>query len=104
MSFLHRVAGLSFRDRVRSSDILERLLVEPLFLRIERRQLRRFRDLVWTPPGHLPGEETPGQTKDPLERLYLSADLGTEELVEVARERSVCLSLPRLLPPRPRPG
>ena len=27
------------------------------------------------PPGHLPGEETPGQTKDTLERLYLSACL-----------------------------
>nr|XP_054600482.1 uncharacterized protein LOC129164434 [Nothobranchius furzeri] len=36
MSFLRRVAGLSLRDRVRSSDIREGLGVEPLLLRIER--------------------------------------------------------------------
>ena len=40
MSFLCRVAGLSLRDKVRSSDIRERLRVEPLFLHIERSQLR----------------------------------------------------------------
>ena len=34
ISFLHRVAGLSLRDRVRSSDIQERLRVEPLLLRV----------------------------------------------------------------------
>ena len=36
MSFLHRVAGLSLRDNVRSSDIRERLRVELLLLRVER--------------------------------------------------------------------
>ncbi|TWW76641.1 hypothetical protein D4764_12G0000310 [Takifugu flavidus] len=36
MSFLPRVAGLSLRDRVRSSDIREGLGVEPLLLHIER--------------------------------------------------------------------
>ncbi|TWW59701.1 hypothetical protein D4764_06G0012310 [Takifugu flavidus] len=38
MSFLRRVAGLSLRDRVRSSDIREGLGVEPLLLHIERSQ------------------------------------------------------------------
>ncbi|TWW73189.1 hypothetical protein D4764_15G0005830 [Takifugu flavidus] len=39
MSFLPREAGLSLRDRVRSSDIREELRVEPLLLHIERSQL-----------------------------------------------------------------
>uniref|UniRef100_A0A8C6KT40 Reverse transcriptase domain-containing protein n=1 Tax=Nothobranchius furzeri TaxID=105023 RepID=A0A8C6KT40_NOTFU len=56
MSFLRRVAGLSLRDRVRSSDIREGLGVEPLLLRIERSQLRWFGHLVRMPPGRLPGE------------------------------------------------
>ncbi|TWW74394.1 hypothetical protein D4764_14G0003970 [Takifugu flavidus] len=40
MSFLHRVAGLSLRDRVRSSAIWEELGVEPLLLRVERSQMK----------------------------------------------------------------
>uniref|UniRef100_A0A3B5M1U4 Eukaryotic translation initiation factor 4H n=1 Tax=Xiphophorus couchianus TaxID=32473 RepID=A0A3B5M1U4_9TELE len=40
MGFLRRVAGLSLRDRVRSSVIREGLRVEPLLLHIERSQLR----------------------------------------------------------------
>ena len=49
-------------------------------------------------------EETSGQTQDTLEGLYLLAGLGTsrcphqEELVVVAGERSVWISLLRLLP------
>ena len=96
MSFLHRVAGFSLRDRVRSSDIWQRLRVEPMVLRIERSQLRLFGHLARMPPGCLPREmcwaypileETRGQTKDMLERLYLFSGLGTSwcppgELVE----------------------
>ena len=36
MSLLHRVAGLSLGDRVRSSGIQERLRIELLLLRVER--------------------------------------------------------------------
>ncbi|XP_049899777.1 uncharacterized protein LOC126389867 [Epinephelus moara] len=54
MSFLRRAAGLSFRDRVRSSDIREGLRVEPLLLHIERSQLRWFGHLVRMPSGRLP--------------------------------------------------
>jgi len=48
-------------------------------------------------------EETPGKTQDTLERLCLSADLGTprvppEELEEVAGDRDVWASLLKLLP------
>ncbi|TWW59885.1 hypothetical protein D4764_06G0014150 [Takifugu flavidus] len=39
MSFLHRVAGLNLRDRVRSPDIWEELGVEPLLLHIKRSHL-----------------------------------------------------------------
>ncbi|KAK0133440.1 LINE-1 reverse transcriptase [Merluccius polli] len=40
ISFLRRVAGLSLRDRVRSSVIREELGVDPLLLRVERSQMR----------------------------------------------------------------
>uniref|UniRef100_A0A8C6P9E0 Reverse transcriptase domain-containing protein n=1 Tax=Nothobranchius furzeri TaxID=105023 RepID=A0A8C6P9E0_NOTFU len=56
MSFLQRVAGLSLRDRVRSSVIRKGLGVDPLLLYIERSQLRWFRHLVRMPLGRLPGE------------------------------------------------
>ncbi|TWW62415.1 hypothetical protein D4764_04G0010620 [Takifugu flavidus] len=56
MSFLHRVAGLSLRDRVRSSAIWEELRVELLLLRVERSQMRWLGHLVRMPPGRLPGE------------------------------------------------
>uniref|UniRef100_A0A8C6MJY5 Reverse transcriptase domain-containing protein n=1 Tax=Nothobranchius furzeri TaxID=105023 RepID=A0A8C6MJY5_NOTFU len=83
MSFLRRVAGLSLRDRVRSSDIREGLGVELLLLRIERSQLRLFgQDASWTPPwGGVSGmscrQETPGLTQDTLERLHLQSGPGT---------------------------
>ena len=56
MSFLRRVAGVSLRDRVRSSVIRERLGVESLLLCVERSQLRWFGHLVRMPPGRLPRE------------------------------------------------
>ncbi|KAK3517255.1 hypothetical protein QTP70_001470 [Hemibagrus guttatus] len=81
MSFLCRVAGRSFRDRVRSSVTREELGVEPLLLHIERGQLRWLGHLFRMPPGRLPGEvfreEAPGKTQDTLERLCVSAGLGT---------------------------
>ncbi|TWW73182.1 hypothetical protein D4764_15G0005760 [Takifugu flavidus] len=46
MSFLPRVAGLSLRDRVRSSDIREELGVEPLLL-------STLRGVSWGQLGHL---------------------------------------------------
>ena len=46
MSFLRRVAGVSLRDRVRSSAIREELGLEPLLLYLERSQLRWFGHLV----------------------------------------------------------
>ena len=50
MGFPCRVARLSLRDRMRSSDIQERLKVELLLLHVERSQLRWFRHLAWMPP------------------------------------------------------
>jgi len=65
MSLLHRVAGLSLRDRVRSSDIRRELGVEPL--------LYSELHLIRMPPGRLPL----GQTQKLLEGLYISSGLGT---------------------------
>ena len=75
MSFFRRLARISLKDRVRSSDIWERLRVELLLLlHIERSQLRWVRHVVKMPPGSMPiWEETPGQPKDTLERLYFLA-------------------------------
>ena len=65
MSFLHRVAGFSLRDRVRSLDIQEELGVEPLRLCFKRTQLMGYVHLAKLPPGFLPGEdETQRHTKE----------------------------------------
>ncbi|XP_049451749.1 acetylserotonin O-methyltransferase 2 isoform X2 [Epinephelus fuscoguttatus] len=88
--YLRRVAGLSLRDRVRSSDIREGLGVDPLLLHIERSQLRWFGHLVRMPFGHLlldaslgrcfrhvqPGGDL-GPPQDTLEGLHHPAGLGT---------------------------
>ncbi|TWW67270.1 hypothetical protein D4764_02G0003110 [Takifugu flavidus] len=118
MSFLRRVAGLSLRDRVRSSAIREELGVEPLLLRVERSQMRWLGHLVRMPPGCLPGEvfracpsgrRPPGRPRtrwrDYVSRLaWERLGVPPDELEEVAGEREVWASLLRLLPPRPDPG
>ncbi|TWW63631.1 hypothetical protein D4764_03G0006390 [Takifugu flavidus] len=118
MSFLRRVAGLSLRDRVRSSAIREELGVELLLLRFERSQMRWLGHLVRMPPGRLPGEvfracpsvgRPPGRPRtrwrDYVSRLaWERLGIPADELEEVAGEREVWASLLRLLPPRPDPG
>uniref|UniRef100_A0A3B5Q8Y2 Reverse transcriptase domain-containing protein n=1 Tax=Xiphophorus maculatus TaxID=8083 RepID=A0A3B5Q8Y2_XIPMA len=115
MGFLRRVAGLSLRDRVRSSVIREGLRVEPLLLHIERSQLRWLGHLVRMPPGRLPGEVFRARPtgrrprgrprtrwKDYVSRLaWERLGIPPEELEEVAGEREVWASLLKLLPPRP---
>ena len=115
MSFLRRVAGLSLRDRVRSSAIREELGVEPLLLRVERGQLRWLGHLVRMPPERLPGvvfracptgKRPRGRPRtrwrDYVSRLvWERLGVPPEELEEVAGERDVWTSLLRLLPPRP---
>ena len=92
MSFLRMMDGLSLRDRVRSSDIRE------------RNQLRWFGHLVRITPGCLSSGGVSsmliwGKTKDMLERSYLSwlawerLCIPLEELVELAGEMSVWISL-----------
>ncbi len=83
MGFLRRVAVISFRDQVRSSDIREDLQEEPLLLCIERSQLRWFGYLVsWWPPCvgvscMSSWEEFPGQTLFQVEISYLYTGLET---------------------------
>ncbi len=117
MSFLHRVAGRSLRDRVRSSVTREELRVEPLLLDIERSQLRWLGHLFRMPPGHLPGEvfrvRPTGRRprgrprmrwRDYVSRLaWEHLGIPPEEQEEVSREREVWAALLRLLPPRPGP-
>ncbi|KAK0149127.1 LINE-1 reverse transcriptase [Merluccius polli] len=117
MSFLRRVAGLSLRDRVRSSVIREELGVDPLLLRVERSQMRWLGHLVRMPPGRLPGEVFRARPtgrrprgrprtrwRDYVSRLaWERLGIPQEELAEVAGEREVWASLLRLLPPPTRP-
>ncbi|TWW56724.1 hypothetical protein D4764_08G0007110 [Takifugu flavidus] len=107
MSFLRRVAGLSLRDRVRSSAIREELGVEPLLLRVERSQMRWLGHLVRMPPGRLPGDvfraypscrRPPGRPRtrwrDYVSRLvWERLGIPPDELEEVAGEREVWASL-----------
>ena len=118
MGFLRRVAGVSLRDRVRSSVIREELGVEPLLLRVERSQLRWFGHLVRMPPGRLPREvfqarpagRRPRGRPRTRWRDYISnlawerLGIPQSELVNVAREREVWGPLLELLPPRPDTG
>uniref|UniRef100_A0A669EXX2 Reverse transcriptase domain-containing protein n=1 Tax=Oreochromis niloticus TaxID=8128 RepID=A0A669EXX2_ORENI len=115
MSFLRRVAGLSLRDRVRSSAIREGLRVEPLLLHIERSQLRWFGHLTRMSPGRLlgevfracPTERRPRgrlrtRWRDYISRLaWERLGVPPDKLEEVAGEREDWASLLRLLPPRP---
>ncbi|KAK3515163.1 hypothetical protein QTP70_008180 [Hemibagrus guttatus] len=101
MSFLRRVAGCSFRDRVRTSVTREELGVEPLLLHIERGQLRWLGHLFRMPLGRLPGEvfrachtgKRPRGRRSTRWRDYVSRlaweRLGVppEELEEVSGER-----------------
>ena len=113
MSFLRRVAGLSLRDRVKSSVIRRELGVDPLLLHVERSQLRWFGQLIRMPPGRLPGEvfrarptgrRPRTRCRDYVSRLaWERLGVPLEELDEVAGEREVWASLLRLLPPRPDP-
>uniref|UniRef100_A0A8C2ZC47 Reverse transcriptase domain-containing protein n=1 Tax=Cyclopterus lumpus TaxID=8103 RepID=A0A8C2ZC47_CYCLU len=118
MSFLRRVAGLSLRDRVRSSDIRGELGVESLLLRVQRSQLRWFGHLVRMPPGRLPlevfrarptGRRPRGRPRtrwrDYISRLALERlGIPQNELESVAGEREAWVGLLNLLPPRPDPG
>ncbi|KAK3529276.1 hypothetical protein QTP70_024824 [Hemibagrus guttatus] len=119
MSFLHRVAGRSLRDRVRSSVTREELGVELLLLHIERGKLRWLRHLFRMPPGRLSGEvfracptrkRPRGRPRTrwrdwPVSRLaWEHLGVPPEELEDVSGEREVWASLLRLLPPRPISG
>lgn len=73
---------ITLKDRVRSSVIREELEVEPLFLHIERNQLKELRHLFLMPPwrgvlGMSYQNETLRKSQNILERLGLLAGLGT---------------------------
>ncbi len=56
MDFLWRAAGISLREKVRSSVTREGLGVEPMLLCLERTPLRWFRHLERMPPSRLSRE------------------------------------------------
>jgi len=111
-------AGLSLRDRMRSSAIWGELGVESLLLHIERNQLRWVGHLVSLPPGRLPlevfwtrptGRRPRGRPRTCWKNYISLLDWGSlgipqEELKSVSREREVWVSLLDLLPPRPNLG
>jgi len=104
MSFLCRVTGLSFRDRVRSSDIRREL---------GRSQLRWFGHLIRMPPGRLPLEvfrarptgRRPRDRPRTRWRDYIPHlawerfGVSQEELESVTGEKEVWGALLRQMPP-----
>lgn len=109
-----RVLGW-FGDRVRSSDILNKLGVEPLLLCVGRGQLRWFRHLIRKPPGSLPfevfqahptGRRPYGRPKTGW-RDYIShlawerPGIPQEELESIDGERDIWNNLLIWLPPHP---
>jgi len=93
MSFLRRVAGLSLRDSVRSSDIRRELGVEQLIFRVERSQLRWFGHLIRMPPqaqgfsGHVRLRGDPEADPEPPGGIIYLIWLGTpRDLPGGARE------------------
>ena len=115
MGFLRRVAGVSLKDRVRSSAIQEGLGVEPLLLCVERSQLRWFGHLMRMPPGRLPREvflaRPTGRRPRGRPRTrwmdYISSlawerlGIPGSELADVAGERDVWGLLLKLVPRDP---
>jgi len=107
MSFLCWVAGLSLRDRVRSSNIWRELGATAPLCRKESAEVLR-------PPlrgflGMSDWEETPGQTQNPLEGgLYIPSGLGMPRdppggAGVLLGKRMSGGGLLSLLPPRPGP-
>ncbi len=109
----HRVARLSLRDRMRSSDIRRELEVEPLLLLIERSQLRWFGHLVRMPPGHRPlevfqaqltGRRPWGRPRTRWRDYISHLGIPPEELENIAGERDVWNTQFSLLLPPPGHG
>ena len=112
------MAGISLRDRVRSSVTRESLRVE--LLRLERSQLRWFGHLVRIrmplerlprkvleacPTRRRPRGRPRTRWRDYIDSLALDRlRIPQEEVANVAREREVWSSLVELLPPWPELG
>ena len=54
MMFLRRIEGVTLLNKVRSSEIQKSLNIKPLFLRIERSQLKWFGHVSRMPRERLP--------------------------------------------------
>ncbi len=105
------MAGVSLRDRVRSSVIHEEVGVEQVLF-VERSQVRWFGHLVRMPHGRLPKEvfQTCPARKRPRGRpesrwrdnisalVWECLGIPQSELADVAREREVRGPLLKLLP------
>ncbi|TWW73389.1 hypothetical protein D4764_15G0007830 [Takifugu flavidus] len=95
MSFLHRVAGLSLRDRLGWLGHLARMPSGRLPLEVFRT----------CPTGRRPRGRPRTRWRDYISRLaWEQLGVPPEELMEVAGERAVWASPLKLLPPRPRSG
>ena len=71
MKFLRRIEGVILFNKVRSSEIRKSLNIEPLFLRIERSQLRWFGHVSRMPQERLPEQAlfTKAKGRRPVGRL-----------------------------------
>ena len=82
MRFLRRIEGVTtLFNKVRSSEIRKSLNIEPLLLRIERSQLRRFSHV-----SRMPQERLPTQ-------LYLPKQMGEDQLDDVKVDGPITLRI-----------
>ena len=115
MRFLQRIEGVTLFNKVRSSEIRKSLNIEPLFLRIERSQLRWFVHVSRMPQERLPKQallakangrravERPrSRSIDYFENLgWNRLGLHPGEMMDMMEDREVWWLNLELLPPQP---
>ncbi|CAM1329864.1 Uncharacterised protein r2_g3900 [Pycnogonum litorale] len=115
MAFLRRISGLTMLNRVRSSEIQETLRVEPLFLQIERSQLRYYghvmrmssdrianKVLKTHPKGRRPRGRPRMRLSDYIRNLVQSRlGICPDVLLEIASEKWHWRERLQTLPPQP---
>ena len=115
MRFLRRMEGVTLFNKVRGYDIRKSLNIEPLFLRIERSQLRWFGHVSRMPQERLPKQALLAKANgrrpvrrprtrwtDHFEDLgWNRSGLRPSEMMEVMEDREVWRLNLELLPPQP---
>ena len=77
MMFLRRIEGVTLLNKVRSSEIQKSLNIKPLFLQIEKSQLKWFGHVSRMPRERLPN------------KLYLSTQMGKDQFDDLKLDKPI---------------